>query len=395
MILAVVLEKRFLVAADGSAWTLDAFARPYWNRYLTVFDEVHVIARAMPVEVPPSGALRVDGTGVRLRAVPPYIGPLQLVRRWRSVRAVLREELVRPEAVMLRVPGALANLAVSVLPRHRPFGVEVVGDPIDVFGEGMSHPLRRVFRWWFARCLREQCRHGAVVGYVTEKTLQERYPPSPWAFTTHYSSFDPDEDSFVEQPAPIRRTGPFRLVTVGSLEQPYKGVDVLLESLRRCRRAVDARLDVIGDGKNRPRLEALARRLGLEDSVVFHKTLSGPAAVRRLLRGADLFVIASRTEGLPRALIEAMALGLPCVGTSVGGIPELLSAEDLVRPNAPGDLAALMEEVLTDADRRAAMARRNLSKAQEFRPDVLDDRRRQAYQHLASAAAAFKSVPQA
>jgi glycosyltransferase involved in cell wall biosynthesis len=74
----------------------------------------------------------------------------------------------------------------------------------------------------------------------------------------------------------------------------------------------------------------------------------------------------SRMEGLPRAMIEAMARALPCLGSTVGGIPELLSSEDLVAVgDAPG-LAKKIHEVLADPARMSRMSARNLEKAREY-----------------------------
>jgi glycosyltransferase involved in cell wall biosynthesis len=70
-----------------------------------------------------------------------------------------------------------------------------------------------------------------------------------------------------------------------------------------------------------------------------------------------------------------MARGLPCIATSVGGIPELLAAEDLVEPNDVDALAARMCEVLSSPERMKQMSARNLEKAGEFRAELLDQRR--------------------
>ena len=89
-------------------------------------------------------------------------------------------------------------------------------------------------------------------------------------------------------------------------------------------------LTVIGDGRYRAELEALAASLDLP--VRFTSQLKRPQVMAEL-DDANLFVLASRTEGLPRAVIEAMARGLPCVGTRVGGIPELLDSRALCDPD--------------------------------------------------------------
>jgi glycosyltransferase involved in cell wall biosynthesis len=88
------------------------------------------------------------------------------------------------------------------------------------------------------------------------------------------------------------------------------------------------------------------------------------------------------TEGLPKALVEAMGRGLPCIGTKVGGIPELLPEEDLVAPNDPEALSTRMLEVLADPERRTYMSARNVRRAGEYRCDLLRQRRIAFYQAL-------------
>jgi glycosyltransferase involved in cell wall biosynthesis len=128
-------------------------------------------------------------------------------------------------------------------------------------------------------------------------------------------------------------------------------------------------------------LESRAAALGLGDVAQFRGHLTTPEAVRAELDQAHLFVLPSRQEGLPRAMIEAMARALPCLGSSVGGVPELLPAEDLVPPDDALALANKICEVLADPDRMARMSARNLEKSREY-GEALDQRRHAFYGHL-------------
>jgi glycosyltransferase involved in cell wall biosynthesis len=81
-------------------------------------------------------------------------------------------------------------------------------------------------------------------------------------------------------------------------------------------------------------------------------------------------------------MVEAMARALPCIGTRVGGIPELLEEEDLVPPGDPIRLAGKIAEVLNSGTRLAAMSKGNLAKAAEYRDDWLAPRRNDFYHHV-------------
>jgi glycosyltransferase involved in cell wall biosynthesis len=81
-------------------------------------------------------------------------------------------------------------------------------------------------------------------------------------------------------------------------------------------------------------------------------------------------------------MLEAMARGCPCIGSNVGGIPELLAADDLVPPNDPEALARKIMEVTADPQRMKAMSERNLARAKQFDPDTLRDMRRGFYEYV-------------
>lgn len=137
------------------------------------------------------------------------------------------------------------------------------------------------------------------------------------------------------------------LVFVGSL-LPVKGVDVMLDACARAKAdGTDFRLYLVGDGPARADLEARAARLSLGATVRF------VGSVRQHLlpdwyRAADLTVMASRSEGIPNVLREAMACGVPFVATRVGGIHEIAdpAMDRLVPPEDPAALAAAITEAL-------------------------------------------------
>lgn len=136
--------------------------------------------------------------------------------------------------------------------------------------------------------------------------------------------------------------------TVGRLAE-VKRQDVLIRAFVELRRHHPAaRLLVVGDGPDRPALEALAREIGLSDAVAFAGQRSRPEPLFRLF---SVFALTSRSEGMPVALLEAWAAGVPAVCTAVGGLPELIAdgrTGFLVPPDDPSAVAAALDRVLTD-----------------------------------------------
>jgi len=164
-----------------------------------------------------------------------------------------------------------------------------------------------------------------------------------------------------------------RIVTAASLDFPYKGIDLLAEAVARTEGLEAVELDIIGDGKLRGRYVELMRDLGLDKRVIFHGRL-GHTRMREVYSNCDLFVLASQSEGLPRVLIEAMAYGMPCLATDVGGIRELLEPTSLIPIR---QWRSIGEAILSMSSRseREGVGNRNMKRAQAYRQEILNTRR--------------------
>lgn len=387
MDVAVLLEYRFSRTPDGKVWTQTAFPYTFWQRYLCAFDNVRIVARVEDIASVPMDWQRVDGDNVLFRGLPYYVGPWQYLLNQSQVRRKTKEAISPSDSVIIRAPSQIGTGIASILRREkRPYGLEIVGDPYDVFApDAVQHPLRAFFRWWFVRRLRQQCKNASAVAYVTKHKLQERYPiGSKTKIVSSYSSIELLDEHYIYAPRFYNnRKPPFTLITVGSLAQMYKGTDVLIDAVAYCiENGLDARLVVIGDGKHKPELIARAEGLGLGDRVQFLGQLPSGALVIHQLDQADVFVLPSRTEGLPRAMLEAMARALPCIGSTAGGIPELLPPEDMVPPGNVTALAEKIMEVTKDQERLSAMSARNLIEARNYHSDILSQRRAEFYTRL-------------
>jgi glycosyltransferase involved in cell wall biosynthesis len=164
----------------------------------------------------------------------------------------------------------------------------------------------------------------------------------------------------VRRQKPGAPNDPPRVGTAAILEY-RKGIDVLLEACAR----VEAPfvLDLYGEGSLRAELEEQARRLGLQAR--FHGFVDRP---EERIGALDLFVLPTRADNLPIAVLEAMASAVPVIATHVGGLPELVVDGQtglLVEPDDPASLAHALTTLLLDPERRAALGRAGALRVRE------------------------------
>jgi len=140
--------------------------------------------------------------------------------------------------------------------------------------------------------------------------------------------------------------------TVARLVQ-RKGIDVLLRAFGMVCHNHRAHLIVVGDGPMGEELRALAHELRIEDSISWFGFQADPV---KWLEAMDVFAFPSRLEGVPNAVLEAMAAGLPIVATTIGGVVDILEEGRtgfLISPDDPDALAAALDRLLRNAPLRA------------------------------------------
>jgi glycosyltransferase involved in cell wall biosynthesis len=141
--------------------------------------------------------------------------------------------------------------------------------------------------------------------------------------------------------------GEFRILFVARLAvgDKYKGLDTLIAAVQRIReQGVPATLHVIGDGDDRPRLEALSSAPGLREHVRFHGRVSD-ARLQSAYASAHVFAMPSAKEGFGIVFLEAMRRAVPCIGGSHGGTPEVFRDSEEGTLVSYGDVDALAQKL--------------------------------------------------
>jgi colanic acid/amylovoran biosynthesis glycosyltransferase len=205
---------------------------------------------------------------------------------------------------------------------------------------------RKIERAKFIFCISDFCR----------SQLMKYCDPAHWN-KMHVVRLGVDVDEF--KPTPRGSTQPRQIVCVGRLVAA-KGQHILLRALSLLHaKGHEVRLVFVGSGPDMESLKREADTNGLTDRVTFRGALNHDQT-REQLAEADVFALASFAEGIPVALMEAMAMSIPCVSTNVAGIPELIrhNVDGLLVPASSVEaMARALESLLADRELRERLGR--------------------------------------
>ena len=380
-------ESRF-DSVNGEIWTSQGFSMALWQRYLGKFNHVYVAARLQNVSEHSSDNLfkledkRVSGIGL-----PYYIGLVPYLKAKGSIKKIINSFIHPGDAYICRVPGNIGTIAAECLKKKGiPYGLEVVGDPWESLSpQAFESPFARILQVVAKRQLQKITHNASAALYVTNHILQGKYPVKEGVFTTGASNVILRDDCYSAEPHKVvdrEKNVQVRMLAVGTLAQLYKAPDVILKALAIVKsKGYNPFLTWFGDGRYRQPMIKMAEELGLKDNVNFVGAVKQDV-IRKEFEQTDLFVHASRAEGLPRAVIEAMAYGLPCIGSSVAGIPELLSPEAIVKPNDVDRLAEKMLRFVENKQFAQSEANKNWDESKKYHNDILTERRLSFYDEL-------------
>lgn len=370
MRLLVALEHHFVRCNEG-VFTDLAFAYDYWQEYLEVFDEVIVTARVKWSDQKPGGMLRADGDGVSFFGISNYLGIKSFLIRlpltfWQTFKATRHADcyLLRAGNV-----GMLVWINLLLTGKQR-YAFECMAH----IKEGIATERPRTFSYNIISKLSDRiCRtqaKGAICSSYTSEFLRNTYPGKKRELEFVFSGVRLSPEVITSpRPKEFFEKLPFRFISIGRVER-QKGHAWLINAaseLAKRKDIPDWKLDIVGPGSQVNVLRQQVQLLELDGKVKIVGGVPWGPELFSCIDSSFLFVLPSLTEAMPRALIEAMARGIPAIGSNVGGVPELLAKEELVEVGDVTALADRMAKYMTNPDKLAEMSASNFKRAQDFR----------------------------
>jgi len=349
-------------------------------RYLKYFKKMIVAGRGQEIKYE---ILNLSsGPNVKHYVLPNLSKLKDRFQNKRKLKVELELLINNSDALVARMPSVHAYHAIKIARKlNKPYAVEVVGD---VFASLWNHGslfgkiLAPISYIKYKRIIKQ----SPHLIYVTQNYLQEKYPYNSTANIINASNVDispvPKEilAGKVNRIMNLNIKKEINIGLIGSYSSKYKGIDTAIKSIKILNDCgYNCNLVVLGDGNNKW-LKDLSEKLNIESKIIFAGILPGGEKVFEWLDSMDLYIQPSLTEGLPRALIEAMSRGLPCVASSAGGNPELIDEKFIHKPRSEKELSENIKYLLANKELMINQAEKNYYQAKEYTAEVLNERRK-------------------
>ena len=295
---------------------------------------------------------------------------------------ILNELIPQMDLVIGYAPGHNLYEALKIAKSNNiPFMTFLVACPWDGMHNHQRFIVRLLAPLYFLET-RAIVKNSDYVHYVTKSFLQKRYPTNGISLGC--------SDTNLGKPNPIAlskrldkissktQTDEVKIVTVAHTDVRYKGQEYVIKAIAQLinKGKFQYHYYLVGAGEG-TYLKNITKQLKVERNVHFlgRKT---PEEVMSILTDSDIYIQPSLQEGLPRAVVEAMSTGLPCIGFNTGGIPELLEPEYIVKLK---DVDGIVQriKILEDVEKYKSAATRNFNAAKEYEHSKLSSRIQQFF----------------
>ncbi|MBO3100173.1 glycosyltransferase family 4 protein [Gelidibacter pelagius] len=284
----------------------------------------------------------------------PDFKSLRTLKNKRKVNSIIKQAVAENDIIIIRLPSAAGVIALKEAEKlNKPILIEFVACVYDALwnydwrGKLLAYP--KLYQY---QKLMKNVNHTI---YVTNNFLQSRYPSNGKSIGCSDVELqdsevkDSDKNVLSERLEKINSSSnkTLKLVTVGAVDVVYKGqADVIKAIAILKKKGILFKYDIVGAG-NPTRLQLIIDELNLNDEI----KIVGPLPHDRIFAtivDADIYIQPSKQEGLPRAVVEAMSMACPVIGTNTGGIPELIDKQCVYSKNSIKKLILLLSNVSED-----------------------------------------------
>jgi glycosyltransferase involved in cell wall biosynthesis len=333
-----------------------------WQRYLDHFDSITVTGRdggcADKNEV---GVNIASRAGVRFSLFSNTNSLRGIFKNRKKAKKLIANLVSNHDVIILRGISTLGAMAFfEAKHQGKTVALEMVSCAWD---EAWYHGSlkAKIYAFYHYAMARHITKHTDAVIYVSQSFLQNRYPTRAKLEAKASNVQIPDKAFLAKK---IEPKTSFKIGLIGTLKNKLKGVDVAIEAMKTLNDA-NVTIHILGPGDPAP-YQKIIDDAGLSNRIKLDGIRQSGEDVWGWLRTLDLYIQPSFQEGVPRAMIEAMAQGLPVIGSDAGGIPELISTDMIVKRGDAQALAYKIKDVVYSIDKQQSESQKNFKTAQRY-----------------------------
>jgi len=370
---------------NGNYYYKDLDWKKFYCRYLRVFDKIRIANRVVKEEQLGENRVLIKDERIEVVYIPEFHRPFQYAKKYINIGRCLKDVVKGCDAAIIRLPSTIGQRVCKKVIRSKvPYALEVVYDPSSDW-KRVKNPILKLILWKIHHDLGNSCKKANGVSYVTENYLQRLYPSNKNAFISNYTSLSLTRD-FYGTPKHYPLHDHFVIAHVANqiLFNGRKGHEQLIDAVRILYdKGVPITVKFAGENylEGIEKLTNYAFKLGVENQIKFVGFLDRQQ-LSDYLEDADMFVLPTAAEGLPRVLIEAMAKGLPCITTDVAGNSELINRGFLFDYGDTNHIAELIEKLVKDKMLYEKTSLDNYQKSLKYEASLMEYRRDSFYSKL-------------
>lgn len=368
---------------NGEFYSNGGLSKSVLERYTKVFEELHVLSRQVKIvdedKLKKSLSLS-SGTNIHFIDVPDYMS-LKKIKNFLSAKQTLEKNIKKCDGLIIRLPSQNGYNAVKIAEKYnKNYIIELVGCPYDALKNygGLTSKILAPIE--YIKC-KKIIKNSKQTLYVTKNFLQSRYPTNGNSINCSNVNIDIESQSVIKQRMKkinksLNQNSHLKIGMIGGLNNKYKGFDTAIKALSNLKTNFEqpVKLHILGGG-NSSDLQELVRKYGLEKYVFFDGTLPSGEMVNNWIDELDILIHPSRTEGLPRSVVEGMSRGCPVLASNVGGIPELIESKYLFEPDDYLKLSSMLNKYISNKEELYKMGLENFETSKKYDRVILDERR--------------------
>ncbi|GHU16179.1 hypothetical protein FACS1894163_05030 [Spirochaetia bacterium] len=352
-------------------------AAVWTNNYLPYFDNMTVIGRDGNSKNKKAAKVISSIDRVVFKLIGEYSSIKNYFLYYYKIKRKIEEEILKTDITVVRLHSVLGFMAISILHKYqKPYFVEVIASARESLW--MHGSIKgKLTACYFDQLMKKNIKMAPYVVYISNKVRNE-YPSDGYSEVISDvilpQILHPKELLLNRFNSKVIKIG-----LIGSFAARYKGQDILLKAISELNDNIKSNIELYFWGSGEFNwLTKLAIKLNLGTNIRYIGSMLHEELFNMLM-DLSLYVQPSYTESGPRAILEAMSMGCPALGSTVGFIPEVISYEYL---HQPGDYKKLSKQIKIFYENRELLEKeafRNLEAAKLFLKDNLDKKRKEFY----------------